>query len=286
MTGPPAARPNGDAPGGPALDGRTVLVTGAGRGLGAATAGACVAAGARVVLTDVRADLVEATAAGLGPGAVGLHHDVADEASWAEVTAVVRSMFGGLDGLVNNAGIFSPLPLAGGSVADFRRSLEVNLTGTFLGIKAFVDLAPPGGGSIVNLSSVRGLVSGAGMAAYSAAKFGVRGLTRAAAVELGPRGIRVNAICPGTIESDMSLAAADGHDWIGYLGRIPLGQAGAAVDIANAACWLLSDAAAYVSGIDLPVDGGVLATGNTLQPLAGGAAVLNERAAALPRGDP
>ncbi|HET6954614.1 MAG TPA: SDR family NAD(P)-dependent oxidoreductase, partial [Acidimicrobiales bacterium] len=259
-----------ECPRGPVLEGRTVLVTGAGRGLGAATARACLAAGARVVLTDLRADLVEATAAELGAGAAALHHDVADERSWAEVTAFVRSTFGGLDGLVNNAGIFSPLPLAGGSVAEFRRSLEVNLTGTFLGIRAFLDLAAAGG-SIVNLSSVRGLVSGAGMAAYSAAKFGVRGLTRAAAVELGPRGIRVNAICPGTIESEMSIAAAEGYDWAGYLGRIPLGQAGAPVDIANAACWLLSDAAAYVSGVDLPIDGGVLATGNTPQPLAAGA---------------
>jgi 3alpha(or 20beta)-hydroxysteroid dehydrogenase len=252
------------------LDGRVVLVTGAGRGLGAATAQACRAAGARVVLTDVDAETVAATAAPLG-GALALQHDVADAGSWARVEDEVRDAFGRLDGLVNNAGVYRPLRCADGDVDGFRRSLDVNLTGTFLGIQAFTRLAPAGG-SIVNLASVRGFVSGDGMAAYSAAKFGVRGLTRSAAIELGPRGIRVNSICPGTIETDMSRSASDGYDWEGYLRRIPLGHAGAPTDIANAACWLLSDAAAYVTGIDLPVDGGVLATGNTPQPLASGTA--------------
>lgn len=248
-----------------ALDGRTVLVTGAGRGLGAATARACVAAGARVVITDIRAQLVEAVAAELGDAATALAHDVADEASWAEVADTVRTTSGGLDGLVNNAGIFQVLDLTDGRVEDFRRMLEVNLTGAFLGIQTYVQLAR-GPGSIVNLSSVRGFVSGAGLSAYSAAKFGVRGLTKSAAIELGPRGIRVNSICPGTIDTDMSQAAAAGYDWDGYLRRIPLGHAGAPVDVTNAVCWLLSDAAAYVSGVDLPVDGGVLATGNTPEP--------------------
>jgi 3alpha(or 20beta)-hydroxysteroid dehydrogenase len=254
------------------LDGRTVLVTGAGRGLGAATARACLAAGARVVLTDVDAETVTTTAAALGAGATALQHDVADAASWDRVADAVRARAGALDGLVNNAGVHAPLRCADGDVGDFRRSLDVNLTGTFLGIQAFTRLAPSGGGSIVNLASVRGLVSGDGLAAYSAAKFGVRGLTRSAAIELGPRGIRVNAICPGTIETEMSQTAFADYDWDGYLRRIPLGHAGAPLDIANAACWLLSDAAAYVTGIDLPVDGGVLATGNTPEPLAPGVA--------------
>jgi 3alpha(or 20beta)-hydroxysteroid dehydrogenase len=194
------------------LDGRVVLVTGAGRGLGAATAQACRAAGARVVLTDVDAETVAATAAPLG-GALALQHDVADAGSWARVEDEVRDAFGRLDGLVNNAGVYRPLRCADGDVDGFRRSLDVNLTGTFLGIQAFTRLAPSGG-SIVNLASVRGFVSGDGMAAYSAAKFGVRGLTRSAAIELGPRGIRVNSICPGHHR--------DGHVPLG-LRRIRLG---------------------------------------------------------------
>jgi len=254
-----------------ALDGRTVLVTGAGRGLGAATAQACVDAGASVILTDIRGPLVEATAAELGAAATGLAHDVADPSSWAAVVDAVRATHGGLDGLVNNAGIFERVPLADGHVDDFRRSVEVNLTGTFLGIQAFLQLHRGGPGSVVNLSSVRGFVSGEGMAAYSSSKFGVRGLSKAAAVELGPLGIRVNSICPGTIASDMAAQAFAGYDRDAYLRRIPLGYAGTPVDIAGAACWLLSDASAYVSGVDLPVDGGVLATGNTPQPTSPGA---------------
>lgn len=248
-----------------ALQGRRILITGASRGLGAAIAQACHEAGARVALTDLDHDGVAAVA-GRFDDALAFAHDVSDPASWEVAVEAVRSRWGGLDGLVNNAGIFESITLSDAPVEAFRRSLDVNLTGTFLGIQAFLALNQSRGGSIVNLASVRGIVSGTGMAAYSASKAGVRGLTRAAAVELGPLGIRVNAICPGTIVTSMSQNAAAGSDWEGYLSRIPLGDAGRPHDVAEVACWLLSDASAYVSGIDLPVDGGILATGNSLEP--------------------
>jgi 3alpha(or 20beta)-hydroxysteroid dehydrogenase len=152
------------------------------------------------------------------------------------------------------------------TLADLRQTLDVNVGGTFLGIKWYLDLHESTGcdapGSIVNVSSVRGLIGGARAATYAASKFGVRGLTKAAAVELGPLGIRVNAVCPGPIESDMSLGNPqfDGLDWDAYAARLPIGRMGRPVDIGEAVAWLASDASAFVTGVDLPVDGGLTAT--------------------------
>lgn len=251
-----------------ALRDSCVLITGAARGLGLAIATACHDAGARVILGDLDEELVQRRARDLGPQARGVRLDVTNSLEWAAVTAGVREREGTITGLVNNAGSFDPQPLEGSHVDSFRRVLDVNLVGPFLGIQAFLslrDASQPG--SIVNIASVRAFVTGAGFASYSASKFGLRGLSKAAAVELGPMGVRVNTLCPGTIDTDMTRQASVGLDWEAFLSRIPLGSAGRASDVADAACWLLSARSSYVNGVDLPVDGGVLATGNTAAPL-------------------
>ena len=150
----------------------------------------------------------------------------------------------------------------------------MNVGGTFLGVKTFLDLHRRSGtdrpGSIVNISSVRGLIGGARTVTYGASKFGVRGITKSAAVELGPLGIRVNAVCPGPIESDMSVGNPqfDGLDWAAYVAQLPLGRIGQPADIGEAVAWLASDASAFVTGIDLPVDGGLTATSYSVAPNA------------------
>jgi 3alpha(or 20beta)-hydroxysteroid dehydrogenase len=248
------------------LDGKTVVVTGAARGLGAAIAGSCVAHGARVVIADVLETELGETADRLGPAVTGWRLDVTDPASWEGLGDQLRGELGRPDALVNNAGIVRPASLLDATYADLQRTLEVNVGGTFLGTKWFLDVHLATGsqrpGSIVNVSSVRGLIGGAHAATYAASKFGVRGLTKTAAVELGPLGIRVNAVCPGPIESDMSVGNADfaGLDWHAYAARLPLGRMGQPDDIGEAVAWLASDASAFVTGVDLPVDGGLTAT--------------------------
>ena len=245
------------------LGGKSVLVTGAARGLGAAIARASIDHGATVVLADVDRDRLDETVAELGPAARGVELDVTDRDAWARVAADLRDDVGRPDVLVNNAGIVKPSPLVDTSYDDFVRHLAVNVVGPFLGIQTYVELHRSTGcdrpGSIVNIASVRGLVAGRGASAYSASKFGVRGLTKVAALELGAFGIRVNAVCPGPIETEMSVANPDfaAVDWDAYVAQLPLGHIGRPVDIGEAVCWLGSDASAFVTGIDLPVDGGL-----------------------------
>jgi 3alpha(or 20beta)-hydroxysteroid dehydrogenase len=254
------------------LSGATIVVTGAARGLGASIAETCIRHGASVVLTDVLVDHVRATAERLGPQASAHPLDVTDPAAWSALADLLRARGGRPHGLVNNAGIVTPKPITETSVDDLRRALEVNVTGTFLGIKTFVELhhemAAPRPGSIVNIASVRGLVGGKNASTYSASKFAVRGLTKALATELGSSGIRVNAVCPGPIATDMSVGNPDfaEMDWDAYCARLPLGHIGQPVDIGEAVAWLLSDSSGFVSGIDLPVDGGLTATTYSVEP--------------------
>ncbi len=247
----------------PLLEGKSVLVTGAARGLGAEIARAAVDHGATVVLTDIRGDLLAETVDSLGPAARGLELDVADQAAWSALADVLRADLGRPDVLVNNAGVIKVAALAETSYEDFMRDLAVNLAGPFLGIRTYVELhrstACDRPGSIVNVASARGLLAGRGVAAYSSSKFGVRGLTKVAALELGELGIRVNAVCPGPIVSDMSVTNPQfaAMDWEAYVARLPLPTLGRAVDVAEAVCWLGSDASGFVTGVDLPVDGGL-----------------------------
>jgi 3alpha(or 20beta)-hydroxysteroid dehydrogenase len=157
-------------------------------------------------------------------------------------------------------------PLLDTTLDDLELSLAVSVRGTFLGMQTFARLHRDTGcqrsGSIVNIASVRGLIAGPGTASYSASKFGVRGLTKAAAIELGVMGIRVNAVCPGPIESDMTVGNpqfAD-LDWDGYAAQLPIPRLGRPVDVGEAVAWLVSDASTFVTGVDVPVDGGLTAT--------------------------
>jgi 3alpha(or 20beta)-hydroxysteroid dehydrogenase len=169
------------------LDGKTILVTGAARGSGAAIAGSCVRKGAFVILGDIARDELAATAAGLGPSARTVHLDVTEAGSWEEAACVVRADNDRLDVLVNNAGILLPASLEDQSIDDFRRTLDGNLVGVVLGMKTFVTLhreSASNGGSIIDMSSVRGIVGGTNVSAYCATKFGVRGLTTPTAAPL------------------------------------------------------------------------------------------------------
>ncbi|MEY9871325.1 3alpha(or 20beta)-hydroxysteroid dehydrogenase [Streptacidiphilus sp. MAP12-33] len=250
------------------LTGRTVIVTGGARGLGAETARQAVAAGANVVLTDVLDQDGATTAAELGERARYRHHDVTSEQDWAEVVAFAQETFGGVHGLVNNAGISTGSFLADESVEHFRRVLDVNLTGVFIGMKTVIPaLRAVGGGSIVNISSAAGLMGLALTAGYGASKWGVRGLTKIGAVELGAERIRVNSVHPGMTYTPMT-ASVGIRQGEGNYPNTPMGRVGEPHEIASATVFLLSDAASYVTGAGLAVDGG-WTTGPTVRYVMG-----------------
>jgi 3alpha(or 20beta)-hydroxysteroid dehydrogenase len=246
------------------LAGKVALVTGAARGIGAATARRFVAEGARVLLTDRRGDEGEALAAELEaarPGSACFHAlDVTDEANWNEVVARAEADWGGLDVLVNNAGTIRVKPLTETDLETFRKVLDTNLIGAFLGIRAVVpSMTNRGGGSIVNFSSVQGLEGRENMTAYAASKFGVRGLSKSAAIELGPKGIRVNVVVPGPTKTKMTERKGwtDAQYDAAY-GGYPLGRMAEAREIAEVVVFLASDESSFCTGADYVVDGGVL----------------------------
>ena len=211
------------------LDGKVALITGGARGMGKSHVRHFVAEGARVVFGDVLDDKGAFVAAGLGEQSCRYtHHDVTSEDDWAAAVALAVEVFGRLDVLVNNAGILAFAPIAEMPLADFRRVLEVNAVGCWLGMKAVIDpMTKAGGGSIVNISSIEGFTGAAGLSAYSASKFAVRGMTKAAAQELGPFGIRVNSVHPGGVLTRMTLEQAatfDRVDGDAFLRSLPPGS--------------------------------------------------------------
>ena len=246
------------------LAGKVALVTGGARGIGAATARRFVEEGAKVVLADRRGDEGEALASELcarSPGHARFASlDVTAEADWARAVRETESAFGGIDVLVNNAGTIRVKPLAETDLETFRKVVDTNLVGAFLGIRAVMaGMEARGGGSIVNFSSVQGMEGRENMAAYAASKFGVRGLSKAAAIELGPKGIRVNVVVPGPTKTKMTEREGwSDADYDAAYGGYPLGRMAEAREVAEVVLFLASDESSFCTGADYVVDGGVL----------------------------
>ncbi|MER6284240.1 SDR family NAD(P)-dependent oxidoreductase [Streptomyces sviceus] len=230
-----------------ALAAKVVVVTGAARGQGAAEADALARAGAAVVRTDVRPD-----------GDACRRLDVSSEADWAEFAAELKETHGHVHGLVNNAGIIQRDRIDSVRAADFAQVQAVNTVGPLLGIQYLAPLMPPGS-SIVNVGSSAAL-TGYYPVAYTASKWALRGVSKVAAMELGPRGIRVNTVHPGYIETEMTAGATETFR-DAMLGETPLGRSGSVDDIAPLVVFLISDQSSFITGAEIPVDGGLSAHG-------------------------
>lgn len=263
------------------MEGKVALITGSARGLGAEIAKTLSRAGATIMITDILEDLGRATVKEIeetGGKAAFLAHNVTNEADWERVTAETVKQFGGLDVVINNAGIEICALLENTTLEDFQRVLEINVSGVFLGLKHACKAMKPGGiagkgGSIINLSSVAGLRGYSGLGAYCGSKGGVKLLTKAAAVEFASLkyGIRVNSIHPGLIPTNMGQSVLQGFVDAGlapsaekvkdaFERSTPLGMIGQPSDIANAALYLASDQSPWVTGAEIVVDGGTTAT--------------------------
>jgi 3alpha(or 20beta)-hydroxysteroid dehydrogenase len=239
------------------VEGRNVIVTGAAGGQGAHEARLLAAEGATVIATDLSAPELDSP----GPGRIIARVlDVTDELAWAQLATFAAAELGAVHGLVNNAGIPMRARVLEVSADDFRRALEVNLVGALFGIQAIAPLMVEGG-AIVNVSSAAGL-GGYHAAGYTASKWGLRGLSRVASLELGPRGIRVNAIFPGFIETPMTDSAPPAFRDVN-VAQTPLGRVGRPGDVAPLVVFLLADESAFISGAEIAVDGGQTAHGGT-----------------------
>jgi len=243
------------------LKGKTALITGAARGQGAAAARRFVEEGARVLIADVNDDEGKALADELG--ALYQHLDVSQEADWAAAVNRATDEFGALTVLVNNAGVLHFSELAKTSLADYERVIRINQIGSFLGMRSVVEpMERAGGGSIVNVSSVEGLAGMPFLIAYTASKFAIRGMTKVAALELGSKGIRVNSVHPGMIDTRMVRDAAGGAEIdLSPVGKkVALGRVGRPEEIADLVVFLASNESSYCTGAEFVADGGATAT--------------------------
>lgn len=243
------------------LEGKVAIVTGGARGMGEATVRLFVEHGAKVIIGDVLDDLGEALAQELGDDARFVHQDVSKEADW-EAAVTAAQAFGPLNVLVNNAGIMRMMSITDTSVEDYMQIMQVNQLGTFLGIRSVVEpMKAAGGGSIINISSVDGLHSSAGLSAYSSTKWAVRGLTKNAAIELGQYGIRVNSVHPGGIYTEMGGAGVMSEEEFnkGYYAEFPLPRVGKPEEVAYVSLFLAADEATYSTGSEFIADGGWIA---------------------------
>jgi 3alpha(or 20beta)-hydroxysteroid dehydrogenase len=244
------------------LEGKVALISGAARGMGEKTARLFVQEGASVVLGDILPE-VKDVAESLGDKAIGLTLDVTQAQSWRDAVNAGEERFGKIDVLVNNAGILVMDELAKTTDETFKRIFDVNAFGPFLGMR---EVAPAieraGGGAIVNLSSVEGLGGNRFLIAYSGSKFAVRGMTKSAAIELARKGIRVNSVHPGGIDTPMVQAFLPGdEDRKNFIGKqAPMRRMGKPEEIAEAVAFLASDAASYITGAELAIDGGATAS--------------------------
>lgn len=242
------------------LEGKVAIITGGARGMGEATSRLFVAEGARVAIADLLEDAGTALAAELGSATRFYRHDVTSEEDWAALVRSVEADLGPVDILVNNAGILLFRTLLETTRAEYERVLGVNLVGEFLGIKAVAPgMIARGKGAIVNISSVDGMKGANGLAAYSSSKWGVRGLTRVAAMELGHRGIRVNSVHPGGVDTVMTNQDGSTRAKVDErFGNVPLQRVGGPEEVARVTLFLASDDASYLAGAEIAVDGGMM----------------------------
>lgn len=245
------------------LDGKVALITGGARGMGKSHVRRFLAEGAKVVFGDVLEEEGRKLAADLGGDVRFVRMDVTQEDDWRNAVETATTTFGALNVLVNNAGIIRHKTIEDMSLDEFRRILDVNLVGQWLGVKAVTPaMREAGGGSIVNVSSTEGFIGAHGLAAYSASKFGVRGLTKAAARELGQYGIRVNSVHPGGIltpmvmDPDVVAATADSAE--SFMKALPLNRMGRSREVSGVVAFLASDDSSYCTGSEVLVDGGML----------------------------
>jgi 3alpha(or 20beta)-hydroxysteroid dehydrogenase len=234
------------------FDGEVIVVTGGAGGQGTVESALLAELGARVAVADIDGPAAAAVAAGIGSSAVGVSLDVASAQSWRAALATVLGAFGQVDGLVNNAGIFLPGPLLSAADDQFERMIAVNQLGVYHGLRVIGGhLVAHGGGSIVNIASTAALAPAEGSALYGATKAAVVNLTKSAALELGPSGVRVNAVLPGGVDTRLMRA-----DRKAFFATLPLGRLAQPIEIARAAVFLLSAASSYCTGESLLVDGG------------------------------
>ncbi|MFE9100385.1 glucose 1-dehydrogenase [Actinomadura geliboluensis] len=245
------------------LDGKVALITGGARGMGKSHVRRFLDEGAKVVFGDVLEEEGAKLAADLGDAARFVRMDVTSPDDWRTAVETATSAFGALNVLVNNAGIIRHKTIEDMGLDEFRQILDVNLVGQWLGVKSVTaPMREAGGGSIVNVSSTEGFIGASGLAAYSASKFGVRGLTKSAARELGEYGIRVNSIHPGGVvtplfmQDDIIAAKADSAD--AFLNSLPLGRMAKSKEVSGLVVYLASDDSSYCTGSEVLVDGGML----------------------------
>ncbi|NRA42887.1 MAG: glucose 1-dehydrogenase [Pseudomonadales bacterium] len=240
------------------LAGKTAIITGAAQGMGAVTAKTFIEQGANVILADVQVDKGQALADSLGDKAAFIKLDVTCEDDWAAAVALAEN-FGPLNVVVNNAGILVFNAIKDQSSADYNRVLNINLTGCYNGIRAAIEpMKRAGGGAIINISSVDGLQSKNSLSAYSSAKWGMRGLSKAAALELGPYGIRVNTVHPGGVATEMHAKDGKGSDDSAnaFYKDHAIPRVGQPKEVALMSAFLASDEASYSTGSEFKVDGG------------------------------
>lgn len=236
------------------VDGKVAIISGGARGMGASHARLLTAEGARVVVGDILDTDGESLADELGDAARYVHLDVTQPDQWEGAVATAVQSFGKLNVLVNNAGIVNGSPLQRFDLARWRQIIDVNLTGTFLGMRAVIEpMITAGGGSIMNISSIEGLRGSRWSHGYVASKWAVRGLAKSAALELAPHNIRVNSIHPGLIRTPMTASIPDD------LVTIPLGRPADPVEVSTFVLFLASDESSYATGTEFLMDGGLTA---------------------------
>lgn len=246
------------------LDQRVAIVTGAGSGMGREEALLLAKEGAQVVLTDINEAAVQAVAQEIvsaGGEATAISHNVASEEDWIKVVDETVQKYGKIDILVNNAGISLAVGLLETTVDQWNRVMNINVASVFLGMKHVIPhMQKSQSGSIINISSIAGLKGSSGAGAYTASKGAVRMLSKAAAVDFGKDNIRVNSVHPGFIETPMSQDMVNNERMLKwFLSQTALPRVGKATEVAEAVLFLASDASSYITGVELPVDGGVVA---------------------------